>query len=76
MTPVLVNKAHRIYDSWSFTMAEIAASYSVTPTAVYRHIRVDPGLRPAGEDEPMLEPDPPEARAVYRLHAAVHGVSP
>ncbi|WP_427018177.1 recombinase family protein (plasmid) [Pseudarthrobacter sp. P1] len=42
MTPTLVDKAQRMYDSRSFTMAEIAASCSVAPMTVYRHIRVDP----------------------------------
>jgi len=39
MTPDLVNKAQRMYDSRQFTMAEIAASCGVTPMTVYRNIR-------------------------------------
>ncbi|MFI7669656.1 recombinase family protein [Nocardia sp. NPDC049526] len=42
MTPALVDKAQRMYDSRSFTMAEIAQSCGVTPMTVYRNIRVDP----------------------------------
>lgn len=30
-----------MYDSRQFTMAEIAASCSVTPMTIYRHIRAD-----------------------------------
>ena len=30
-----------MYDSRQFTMAEIAATCSVTPNTVYRHIRTD-----------------------------------
>ena len=39
MTPALINKAQRMYDSRDFTMAEIAASCGVTPMTVYRNIR-------------------------------------
>jgi len=42
MTPFLVERAQRLYDSRTFTMAEIAAACGVTPTTIYRHIRVDP----------------------------------
>jgi AcrR family transcriptional regulator len=38
MTPGLVDKAQRMYDSRRFTMAEIAASCAVTPMTIYRHI--------------------------------------
>jgi DNA invertase Pin-like site-specific DNA recombinase len=40
MTPALIDKAQRMYDSKSFTMAEIAQSCSVTPMTIYRNIRV------------------------------------
>lgn len=42
MTPVLVERAQRMYDSKTFTMAEIAATCGVSPMAIYRHIRTDP----------------------------------
>lgn len=43
MTPALVDKAQRMYDSRDFTMAEIAASCGgVTPMTIYRNIRIDP----------------------------------
>lgn len=38
MTAALIDKAQRMYDSKSFTMAEIAASCGVTPMTVYRNI--------------------------------------
>ncbi|MCV7131890.1 recombinase family protein [Mycobacterium hodleri] len=41
MTPALIGKAQRMYDSRQFTMAEIAASCSVTPMTIYRHIHTD-----------------------------------
>ena len=41
MTPALIGKAQRMYDSRQFTMAEIAASCSVTPMTIYRHVRTD-----------------------------------
>lgn len=41
MTPALIGKAQRMYDSHQFTMAEIATSCSVTPMTIYRHIRTD-----------------------------------
>ncbi|BDB42154.1 MULTISPECIES: recombinase family protein [Mycobacterium] len=41
MTPALIGKAQRMYDSRQFTMAEIAASCSVSPMTIYRHIRTD-----------------------------------
>ena len=41
MTPTLIARAQRMYDSRQFTMAEIAATCSVTPNTVYRHIRAD-----------------------------------
>lgn len=46
MTPALINKAQRMYDSKQFTMAEIASSCGVTPMTVYRNIRTDPATRP------------------------------
>ena len=42
MTPTLTARAQRMYDSRQFTMAEIAATCSVTPNTVYRHIRTYP----------------------------------
>lgn len=39
MTPALIDKAQRMYDSQRFTMAEIAQSCSVTPMTIYRNIR-------------------------------------
>ncbi|MEU7631004.1 hypothetical protein AB0C34_13610 [Nocardia sp. NPDC049220] len=41
MTPTLIDKAQRMYDSKSFTMAEIAQSCGVTPMTIYRNIHVD-----------------------------------
>ncbi len=41
MTPALIGKAQRMYDSRQFTMAEIAASCSVSPMTIYRHIHTD-----------------------------------
>lgn len=38
MTPALINKAQRMYDSRQFTMAEIAQSCAVSPMTIYRHI--------------------------------------
>jgi DNA invertase Pin-like site-specific DNA recombinase len=46
MTPALINKAQRMYDSKQFTMAEIAASCGVTPMTIYRNIRTDTAERP------------------------------
>jgi len=45
MTPALVNKAQRMYDSKQFTMAEIASSCGVTAMTIYRNIRTDPATR-------------------------------
>jgi DNA invertase Pin-like site-specific DNA recombinase len=39
MTPDLIDKAQRMYDARTFTMAEIAASCRVTPMTIYRNIR-------------------------------------
>jgi DNA invertase Pin-like site-specific DNA recombinase len=39
MTPELIDKAQRMYDSRNFTMAEIAQSCRVTPMTIYRNIR-------------------------------------
>ncbi|MBB3040076.1 recombinase family protein [Hoyosella altamirensis] len=44
MTPTLIGKAQRMYDSRQFTMAEIAQSCGVTPMTIYRTIRTS---RPA-----------------------------
>ncbi|MFG3711668.1 recombinase family protein [Micromonospora sp. NPDC047730] len=41
MTPALINKAQRMYDSRQFTMAEIASSCGVTPMTIYRNIHTD-----------------------------------
>jgi hypothetical protein len=55
LTPTLINKAQRMYDSRQLTMSEIAASCAVTPTTIYRNIRTDndrpshPSLRHAAE---------------------------
>ncbi len=40
MTPALVNKAQRMYDSRRFTIVEIARTCAVSPTTIYRHIRI------------------------------------
>jgi hypothetical protein len=39
MTPELVDKAQRMYNSRRFTIAEIAQTCAVSPTTIYRHIR-------------------------------------
>lgn len=49
MTPALIARAQRMYDSRQFTMADIAASCSVTPVTVYRHISTS--LRAAQVDQ-------------------------
>lgn len=41
MTPALINKAQRMYDSRQFTMAEIVASCAVTSMTIYRNISTD-----------------------------------
>jgi len=38
MTPALVDKSQRMYDSHRFTMAEIAQSCAVSPMTIYRRI--------------------------------------
>ena len=38
MTPQLIDKAQRMYDSGRYTVAEIAQSCGVSPTTIYRHI--------------------------------------
>ena len=53
MTPALITRAQRMYDSRQFTMAEIAASCDVTPNTVYRHIRT--GGRPMAAAEIALK---------------------
>jgi DNA invertase Pin-like site-specific DNA recombinase len=45
MTPALINKAQRMYDSRQFTMAEIASSCDVTPMTVYRNIKTNPAIK-------------------------------
>jgi DNA invertase Pin-like site-specific DNA recombinase len=42
MTTELAGKAQRMYDTRTFTIAEIAASCRVTPATIYRHITTDP----------------------------------
>lgn len=49
MTPALINKVQRMYDSRQLTMVEIAASCSVTPMTIYRNIRTDGAQTPAPE---------------------------
>lgn len=49
MTPALINKAQRMYDSRQFTMSEIAASCAVTPMTIYRNIRTDSTRAPAAQ---------------------------
>jgi helix-turn-helix resolvase-like protein len=39
MTPALVDKAQRMYDSGNYTVAEIAESFDVSPTTIYRYLR-------------------------------------
>ena len=46
MTPALIGKAQRMYDSRQFTMAEIAASCAVTHMTIYRNIRTAAPQRP------------------------------
>ena len=46
MTPELIDKAQRRYDSRTFTMAEIAASCAVTPMTICRNIRTDSAQSP------------------------------
>jgi helix-turn-helix resolvase-like protein len=41
MTPELIDKAQRMYNSRRFTIAEIAKTCAVSPTTVYRHIRTN-----------------------------------
>ena len=45
MPPELIDKAQRMYDSRTFTMAEIAESCRVTPMTIYRNIRAHPPER-------------------------------
>jgi DNA invertase Pin-like site-specific DNA recombinase len=49
MTPVLIDKAQRMYDSRQFTMAEIAAFCTVTPMTIYRNIGTDSAPSPAAK---------------------------
>ena len=46
MTPELIGKAQRMYDSRQFTMAEIAQSCAVTPMTIYRNIQTSNDKRP------------------------------
>lgn len=39
MTPELIDKAQRMYDSHNFTMPEIAQSCRVAPTTIYNYIK-------------------------------------
>ncbi|MGH3846406.1 MAG: recombinase family protein [Pseudonocardiaceae bacterium] len=50
MTPALIDKAQRMYDSRQFTMAEIAQSCHVTPMTIYRHIHTQQRPMPATLD--------------------------
>jgi hypothetical protein len=65
MTPALINKAQRMYDSKQFTMAEIAASCAVAPMTIYRSIRTDSARTPTPSPQAAdlavtaLVPDPP-----------------
>ena len=52
MTPALINKAQRMYDSRQFTMSEIATSCGVTPMTIYRNICTDSARNPAPEPLP------------------------
>ena len=47
MTPALIDKAQRMYDSRKFTMAEIAQSCRVTPMTIYRNIQTQQRPVPA-----------------------------
>lgn len=47
MTPALIDKAQRMYDSRQFTMAEIAQSCRVTPMTIYRNIHTQNCPAPA-----------------------------
>ena len=40
MTPVLVDKAQRMYDSGDYTVADIAESFDLSPTTIYRYLRI------------------------------------
>jgi hypothetical protein len=42
MTPLLVDKAQRMYDSGDYTVADIAESFDVSPTTIYRYLRTRP----------------------------------
>jgi len=52
MTPGQASQAQRMYDAKTFTMAEIAASFDVTPMTIYRHIRVRPAEHAATTGNP------------------------
>jgi hypothetical protein len=45
MTPELVDKAQRMYDSRRYTVAEIAKSCAVSSTTIYRHIHTGQARR-------------------------------
>jgi len=57
MTPALISKAQKMYDSRQFTMAEIASSCTVTPMTIYRNIRTDSPKpsAPQGYGESVME---------------------
>jgi DNA invertase Pin-like site-specific DNA recombinase len=52
MTPALINKAQRMYDSRAFTMAEIAQSCAVTPMTIYRNIHTHQRQTPTSHPPP------------------------
>ena len=58
MTPELIGKAQRMYDSRQFTMAEIASSCSVTPMTVYRNICTGQQARPGLSTAPQTAENP------------------
>lgn len=39
MTPALVDEIQRMYDSGRYAVAEIARTFAVSPTTIYRHLR-------------------------------------
>ncbi len=48
MTPAMIDRAQRMYDARQFTLADIAASCSVSRMTIYRHIRTD---HPRGREQ-------------------------
>lgn len=41
VTPEVIDKAQRMYDSRKFSMAEIAHTFDLIPMTIYRNIRTD-----------------------------------